>query len=113
MTKEMAIMDMPERGLISAWEACVRAAMSAKVAVEDEVTKATREHVGSLPSSHTPLSNISLQTDHEKRTFDYEPFLRQYFTSLHEEGLLNPLLGRDENGKKLPANRKAKGKGKS
>jgi ubiquitin carboxyl-terminal hydrolase L5 len=45
-----------------------------------------------------------------KRTHDYEPFIREFFTSLHNEGLLNPMLGRNEDGKKLPAARKAKGK---
>jgi ubiquitin carboxyl-terminal hydrolase L5 len=41
----MAILDMPERDLIGAWEACVRASIPAKVAVEDEVAKSIREHV--------------------------------------------------------------------
>jgi len=96
MEKDMAILDMPERSLPSAWEACVRAAMPAKVAIEDELAKAAREH-----------------TDHVKRTHDYEPFLQEFFTSLDKEGLLNPLLGRDDDGKKIPANRKVKGKAKA
>ena len=48
--------------------------------------------------------------EHAKRTFDYEPFFDEFIKALHAEGLLNPLLGRDENGKKLPANRKGKKK---
>lgn len=45
LEKDMAILDMPERDLIGAWEACVRASIPAKVAVEDEVAKSIREHV--------------------------------------------------------------------
>jgi ubiquitin carboxyl-terminal hydrolase L5 len=51
----------------------------------------------------------SAQVDHVKRTHDYEPFLREYLLSLNKEGHLNPMLGRDEDGKKLPTKRKAKG----
>jgi len=93
MEKDVAILEMPVRNLTDAWEVCVKAAMPAKIAVEDEITKSIREH-----------------TDHVKRTHDYEPFLREFFTSLYNEGLLNSMLGRDEDGKKLPANRKGKGK---
>jgi len=49
MDKEMAILDMPERDLPGAWEACVQAAMRAKFAVEDEIAKSMREHVSCLP----------------------------------------------------------------
>ena len=52
------------------------------------------------------------QTDHIKRTHNYEPFLREYFTALYNEGKLNNLLGRDENGRKISATRKVKGKTK-
>jgi ubiquitin carboxyl-terminal hydrolase L5 len=41
-----------------------------------------------------------IQTDHTKRTFDYEPFIREYIQSLQQAGLLNPLLDRDSDGKK-------------
>jgi len=93
MEKDKAILDMPTQNLIGAWEACVRAAMPAKIAVEDEIAKSIRDH-----------------TDHVKRTHDYEPFIREFFISLHNEGHLNPMLGRDKDGKKLPAKRKGKGK---
>ena len=115
LEKDMAILDMPVRSLIGAWEDCVRAAMPAKIAVEDEIAKSIQEHVNGIPSIMklicvliSPCSS-TIQTDHVKRTHDYEPFLHEFLTSLHSEGLLNPMLGRDEDGKKLPANRKAKG----
>ncbi|PPQ78899.1 hypothetical protein CVT25_002386, partial [Psilocybe cyanescens] len=40
-------------------------------------------------------------TDHVKRTFDYEPFVREYLSRLRQEALLNPLLDRDEEGRKV------------
>ena len=46
----MAILDMPVRNLIDAWESCVKAAMPAKIAVEDEITKSIREHVSVFSS---------------------------------------------------------------
>lgn len=45
MEKELAILDMPERKLAPAWEDCVRAALSAKVAVEEETEKSRRAQV--------------------------------------------------------------------
>lgn len=46
LDKEIAIHDLPARNLAGAWEACVRAASSAKVAIEDEATKSMNAHVG-------------------------------------------------------------------
>ncbi|KAJ7025392.1 ubiquitin C-terminal hydrolase [Mycena alexandri] len=88
MTRDMEILEMPERALVPAWEQCVRDALRAKVAVEDEVTKATRAH-----------------TEHVKRTHDYEPFLKEFIVCLQNEGLLEPLL--DVNGD-APKSNKAK-----
>ncbi|RPD58222.1 cysteine proteinase [Lentinus tigrinus ALCF2SS1-7] len=75
MSKEVAILDMAQRNLVPAWESCVRAALSAKVAVEDEIAKSQ-----------------SAQADNVKRTFDYEPFIREFVTSLQNEGLLEEAL---------------------
>ncbi|KAI8995234.1 cysteine proteinase [Trametes punicea] len=75
MEKELATLDMPERKLVPAWESCVRAALSAKVAVEEEIEKSRRA-----------------QADHVRRTFDYEPFIREFITSLEDEGLLDQVL---------------------
>jgi ubiquitin carboxyl-terminal hydrolase L5 len=41
------------------------------------------------------------KAEHLKRTFDYEPFFKQFVTELHNQGLLNPLLGLDDNGQKM------------
>ena len=41
----MVILEMPERALVAAWEACVRRALEAKVAVEEEVAKAQSAQV--------------------------------------------------------------------
>ncbi|KAJ7134767.1 hypothetical protein C8R44DRAFT_870362 [Mycena epipterygia] len=83
MARDLEILEMPERALIGEWERCVRDAMKARVAVEDEVAKATREH-----------------TEHIKRTHDYEPFLKEFVVCLQNEGLLEPLLDVNDNGKK-------------
>jgi ubiquitin carboxyl-terminal hydrolase L5 len=116
MTRDLEIGRMSPPELLKSWETCVEDAMRAKISVEDELTKGVRANVRSLllcslllllflPPS---LTNVhTLQTDHTKRTFDYEPFLKAYIQQLHEEGLLNPLLDRDENGKK----RRVKAKG--
>lgn len=40
------------------------------------------------------------QTDHVKRTFDYDPFIKECIRRLHQEGLLNALLDRDQYGRK-------------
>lgn len=46
---------------------------------------------------------LVVQTDHVKRTFDYEPFLKVFMERLQAEGLLNPLMGREEDGSKIKA----------
>lgn len=50
------------------------------------------------------LRNVKLSStkaEHIKRTWDYEPFFREFMTELHNQGQLNPLLGLDENGRKI------------
>ncbi|TFK35832.1 hypothetical protein BDQ12DRAFT_634690 [Crucibulum laeve] len=83
MQRDIEIMDMPQRNLPGAWEESVRQALRANVALEDELVKARR-----------------VKTEHIKRTWDYEPFFKEFITRLHHEGLLNPLLDRDANGRK-------------
>ncbi|KAF5331816.1 hypothetical protein D9611_008902 [Ephemerocybe angulata] len=83
MERDVKIMQMSQSELLAAWEACARDLMSASINIEDEVAKGS-----------------SANTDHIKRTFDYEPFLKEFITSLHRDGFLNPLLDLDENGRK-------------
>ncbi|KAF6752730.1 ubiquitin C-terminal hydrolase [Ephemerocybe angulata] len=83
MERDVKIMQMSQSELLAAWEACARDLMSASINLEDEVAKGS-----------------SANTDHIKRTFDYEPFLKEFITSLHRDGFLNPLLDLDENGRK-------------
>ncbi len=97
MSKELAVLDMAARSLAPAWENCVRAALSAKVAVEDEVAKSQSAQVRSV-SPDVPIqcsvwvAHGSWQADNVKRTFDYEPFIREFITSLQNEGLLEDAL---------------------
>lgn len=54
LEREMEILDMPARGLVEAWEGCVKAAIPAKAAVEEEIGTAKRGHVsGSRVSTET------------------------------------------------------------
>lgn len=46
MQQTIKIMDMPVRNLIGAWERCIQAALTAKLAVEDELSKPRDAHVG-------------------------------------------------------------------
>ena len=45
MTREVRVLEMPQRKLPEAWEACVRDAQMAKQAVEDEVRTSEQAHV--------------------------------------------------------------------
>ncbi|GLB42764.1 putative ubiquitin carboxyl-terminal hydrolase, family 1 [Lyophyllum shimeji] len=84
MARNKEILDMHVEMLIPTWETCIQRAVRANVALEDEVAKAVRANA-----------------DHIKRTFDYEPFLKTFIERLRDDGLLNPLLGRDEEGNKI------------
>lgn len=58
MKRDMEILDMPVRGLVPAWENCVRSAMSAKVEVEDEIAKSVQQHVRSSSESTLAASRL-------------------------------------------------------
>ncbi|PIL34313.1 hypothetical protein GSI_03088 [Ganoderma sinense ZZ0214-1] len=77
MARELAILDMPARALVPTWEQCVRNALAASVVVGEEVSKAE-----------------SAQADHVKRTFDYEPYIREFIAAVQNEGLLEDALER-------------------
>lgn len=52
------------------------------------------------------------QTEHVKRTHDYEPFLKEFIVCLQNEGLLEPLLDVNGDAKANKAKRvKVNGKG--
>ena len=51
------------------------------------------------------------QTDHVKRTFDYEPFIKEFITCLHNEGLLEASLdggAKEDTDVKTPKKRRKK-----
>jgi ubiquitin carboxyl-terminal hydrolase L5 len=58
MTRDLEIMEMPERALVGAWERCVRDAMKAKISVEDEVAKAMRANVSARSHFILPSSSV-------------------------------------------------------
>lgn len=92
--RDRHILNMDQNALRFAWEQCVSNAMKAKVAVEEEMTKARRDHVGFF-FAYLFLPEFSLQTDHVKRTHDYEPFFIKYLECLKDEGLLTALLAKN------------------
>ena len=69
---------------------------------------------GSLASISTQASLTlpCVKTEQMKRTFDYASFIRQYILCLKDEGLLNPLLGRDQDGQLMLKDGKPGNKGK-
>ncbi|EMD35772.1 hypothetical protein CERSUDRAFT_124420 [Gelatoporia subvermispora B] len=94
MKRDIEILDMPARRLPEAWEESVRGAMTDKVAVEDEIAKSVAAH-----------------TEHLQRTWDYEPFIKQFVTCMHKEGLLDKVLdGKSgaENGQKRTSDTRRK-----
>jgi len=76
LEKDLAILEMPARNLVGAWEHCIQEAIPAKIAVEDELVKPRDAY-----------------TERMKRTCDYEPFIREFVECCHREGLLENVLG--------------------
>lgn len=48
MSRDLEIMEMPERSILPAWEICAQNAIRAKIALEDEISKVARSNVSSL-----------------------------------------------------------------
>ncbi|ESK83660.1 ubiquitin c-terminal hydrolase [Moniliophthora roreri MCA 2997] len=90
MTNDILVLKMNQDELLAAWEQAIQSGMRAKVALEDELKKGRRDH-----------------TDHIKRTHDYEPFLTEFITCLHAQGLVDALVNKP---KKPAAKGKANGK---
>ncbi|KAF8583304.1 cysteine proteinase [Ramaria rubella] len=95
MDAQKRILDMKDEELPREWNMVVQEGIRAQAAVQEELEKGMQTH-----------------TEHQKRTFDYAPFIRQYLTCLKEEGLLNPLLELDKDGKKISKPGKGKAKKK-
>ncbi|KAI0076674.1 cysteine proteinase [Panus rudis PR-1116 ss-1] len=91
LQQDMEILDMPARSLAAAWERCIQSAMSAKVAVEEEIAKSKKTN-----------------TDYICRTHDYEPFIRSFITYLHEGDMLN--LSQPEDDSQPQTSAKTKGR---
>ncbi|KAJ7119953.1 cysteine proteinase [Mycena crocata] len=83
MARDVEILNMSQQGLLEAWDQCINDAAKARISLEDEVMKAKREN-----------------TEHMKRTHDYEPFMNEFIASLEKEGLLEALFDGDVGGKK-------------
>ncbi|KAF7760868.1 hypothetical protein Agabi119p4_10277 [Agaricus bisporus var. burnettii] len=63
MLRDLEFSEMSQDELKSTWQTVIRNAIQSKSALQDEVTRRTQE-----------------DTDHVKRTFDYEPFIKGFVT---------------------------------
>ncbi|KAF8910243.1 hypothetical protein CPB85DRAFT_692213 [Mucidula mucida] len=75
MRRDKEIIDMDQEQRRLAWEVCVKKGMAARDVVQQELTKAAEQN-----------------TEHIKRTHDYEPFFTEFFTRLNNEGHLAQLM---------------------
>lgn len=79
LKRDLATLQLPSSSLLGAWETCIGKMIAAKIEVDEEVQKAVRA-----------------RADEVSRTFDYEPFIREFVTALHNEGLLAQCVGEGE-----------------
>jgi len=88
--------------LIKLYETAVKECLNAKVSVEDELSREKGVEVRSVLHPKPVFSTQCFsQTDHLKRTHDYEPFLCEFVKCLHAEGLVDVLI--DQPKAKKPA----------
>ncbi|KAG7095648.1 hypothetical protein E1B28_006370 [Marasmius oreades] len=90
LTADMNILrETDPQELTKMYERAVKECLSAKIVVEDELTKGK-----------------TCQIDHVKRTHDYEPFLCEFVKCLHEEGLVDALIDAPSSKSKQAAEKK-------
>ena len=94
MERDIQIMKMEKEELPGAWERCIENALSVKTSVEDELEKPRLANVGSFRRSCCARPHGSYQTENIKRTFDYEPFIKEFIKRCQKEGKFAPLLNR-------------------
>jgi len=75
--RNLQIINTPGEELPGLWERCIENALSIKTSVEDELEKPR-------------LAN----TENIKRTFDYEPFIKEFVRHCQKEGKLAPFFNR-------------------
>lgn len=100
MQRDIEFMEMPRDVLVLTWQTVVRDAIRARSTLEDEVSKRVQVQVSRAVTSKAFESNSCSKTEHLKRTFDYEPFIKAFVTELHNQGLFYPILGLDDGGRK-------------
>ena len=116
MDRDMKLLKLSSQtDLISAWQECIQHALRAKTLVEDEINKAVRSNVRLISplSGGRGMKATFIQTDNVKRIFDYDPLIQEYMHRLHNEGLLNALLDRDNDGKKKRGRKPGTSKGQN
>lgn len=86
MERDVEIMKTPKEELPSVWERCIKDALSIKISVEDELEKPRLANVGYSQRLRHVLAYDHYQTENIKRTFDYEPFIKEYVRHCQKEG---------------------------
>ena len=95
--QDLRILGFPEDQLVEEWEDAVRRSMEASAVVKEEVEAAKRTHVsqravGTLPTCDIDIDAYAGQTEHVKRTHNYDEFVREFIGALNEEGILGALV---------------------
>lgn len=94
MERDVQIMNTPKEELPGAWERCIENALSTKTSVEDELEKPRLANVGYSQRSRCVIAYRPCQTENIKRTFDYEPFIKEYVRHCQREGKISTILNR-------------------
>ena len=94
MERDLKIMNMPKEELPGAWERCIENALSVRTSIEDELEKPRLANVGFSRRSRCVFADRPRQTENIKRTFDYEPFIREFVRHCQKEGKPIPFLNR-------------------
>jgi ubiquitin carboxyl-terminal hydrolase L5 len=94
MERDLQIMKMSKEELPGAWERCIQNALSVKTSVEDELEKPRLANVCPFLWPLCVLIHGCYQTENIKRTFDYEPFIKEFVRHCQKEGKLAPFLNR-------------------
>lgn len=92
------ILQMDQGNLVDAWKASASRLAALYVPVEDELRKASHSAVSTFLLIEL-IDSKGNQSEHLKRTHDYDPFIREYLTKLNSYGVLRDILEVDASGR--------------
>jgi ubiquitin carboxyl-terminal hydrolase L5 len=94
MARDIQIMRMSKEELIGPWEQCIKNALSIKTSAEDKLEKPLFANISPFRRLHYTPTHGACQTENIKRTFDFEPFIKEFIRGCQREGKLTPFLKR-------------------